>query len=85
MNNPKQIALRNKLAEIARHAVESGDVNLVEAAVACWGAATVFLGCLQPEAREAACIYLDGQLLERANKRARELRSGEFDDQSVGH
>jgi hypothetical protein len=80
MDSPKQIALRNKLADLARQSVEAGDINL---AIACWGAATVFLGCLPPNSRETACAYLDGQLLDHANKRARELRSGAFDDQAV--
>lgn len=78
-----QIVLRNKIANIARQSVERGDMDLVNAAIACWGAATVFLGCLPPAARERACIELDGMLLEHANKRARELRSGAFDDQDL--
>lgn len=53
--------------------------HLIEAAVACMGAAAICLGCLSPSARERAADSLAMSLLDHANKRAEEIRSGAFD------
>lgn len=85
MSTAGQKALKEELVAACLRSLTAEQVNLIEAAVACMGAAAVVLGCLPPEAREAAAVELDGKLLEHANKRAAEIRSGEFDRLSGGH
>jgi hypothetical protein len=74
-----QTALRNRLCEDALAALTRGDVGIVEAVVACMGATATVLALLSPDSRERLVLELEGKLLEHANKRADDIRSGRFD------
>jgi len=74
-----QHRLRTELCKTVLLRLSDGDVTPVEAVVACMGVAAVVLGTFPPKARERLALELDGKLLEHANQRAKEIRSGEFD------
>lgn len=74
-----QNRVRNQVCELVFPFVESKQLSYVEAATACFGATAVFLALLKPEARELLSRELEANLLDHANKRAADLRSGAFD------
>lgn len=84
MSQSGQSALRNELCAIVLAALTAKRVTQVEAVVACMGIAAVVLGTLPQNCREALALEIDGKLLEHANRRAKEIRSGEF-DRTVGN
>jgi len=81
----KQNDLRDELCRTLLRAIGDGDVTLEQAAVACMGAAACVIGVFPAPIRERIALELDGKLLEHANQRAKEIRSGEFDQQQSGH
>ncbi len=85
MSTEKQTDLRQEMISSVLRAVEADEVTLIEAAVACMGTAAVVLGTFPLEAREQLALALEGKLLEHANRRAREIRGGEFDREMVAH
>ena len=80
----QQNVLRNELCATLIAALTSRRVTQIEAVVACMGAAAVVLGTCKPELRERLAVELDGKLLEHANQRAKEIRSGAFDREVAG-
>ena len=80
----EQFTLRNELCAVLIKALMDERVTQIEAVVACMGAAAVVLGTCPPKMREQIALELDGKLLEHANQRAKEIRSGAFDREVAG-
>jgi hypothetical protein len=80
-----QTELRNEMTAAVLRALESGAVTTYEAAVACMGTTAIVLAAFNPATREAVALELEGKLLEHANKRASEMRSGALDRELAGH
>lgn len=68
-----QTALRDELAVLVLEAVRARNVDLVEAATACMGAAAIMLACLPPESADDAAEFLAGGLHASVKARAREI------------
>lgn len=88
MNEGDQTQMRNEIIAVAFKYIDKDDLkssDVVEAFVACMGAAAVCAAVLQPAARERLIEETEGKLLEHANKRAQEMRSGQLDRQLTGH
>lgn len=83
MSTHEQLQLRDQLCRLLMDYVGDADPpqpRMIEAIVASMGAAAVMMGCLEPAAREIVALEIDGKLLDHANKRAIEIRSGSFDE-----
>jgi hypothetical protein len=80
-----QTDLRNALAEKLLDAITDKRVNVVQAYVACIGAAAIVLAVLPEESREALVDATEGTILAHANKRAVEMRSGALDREMIGN
>ena len=80
-----QTSLRDKIAEIALLDVENGrgrfTDNVIDAFVACIGAAAIMAAVLPHDSREAVLDGIEDILRRHADQRAREMASGKFDEQ----
>lgn len=85
MSSDGQHNLRTELCKIVITHLHRNDVTAIEAVAACMGAAAVVLGTQPQNVREALAVELDGKLLEHANHRAKQIRSGEFDRLESSH
>lgn len=80
-----QIEMRNELTAIAFKYLESEKINIVQAYIACIGAAAICAAILPDKSRERLIEATEGTLLAHANKRAQEIRSGAFDSELMGN
>lgn len=71
--------LRDELCTVLLRYVADKRVTLVQAATAGMGAVAVIIGALPEPARPLVADLLCENLLDLANKRAGEIRRGEFD------
>lgn len=79
-----QRELRTEIAKLVLQRLNDNEVTLVQAAVACWGVVAIILGTFAQATRERMALELEGELLHRANERAKEIRSGAFDREERG-
>lgn len=80
-----QTALRNQIADLCLDHIHRDTTNAVECFVACMGAAAVMAAVLPKPGRDKLIEAAIENLGAHADKRAEELRSGEFDRQLTGH
>ena len=80
-----QTALRNKIADLCLDHIDRDVMNAVECFIACIGAAAVIAAVLPKPSRDKLIDAAVQNLGRHADKRAEELRSGEFDRQLSGH
>lgn len=76
-----QTALRNKIADLCLDHIDRDTMNAVECFVACMGAAAVIAAVLPKPSRDKLIDAAVENLGRHADKRAEEIRSGEFDCQ----
>ena len=81
----EQNELRDRIVSLCFDYIDKDITNCVSAFVACVGATAICAAVLPPAARETLIVEAEGSLLEHANKRAREMRSGELDQALTGH
>ena len=72
-------ALRADMEAVLLRHIESGSVNLVDAAVAAMGAAATCLGAMPALARKIAVDSLCSSLGKHADRRAMQINLGEAD------
>jgi hypothetical protein len=75
-----QIRFRDSVAEQARLLIEAEEFGFVEAIVACMGVASILAGVLPPSTRRSVVEQVELHFAEMVELRAKEIRSGEFDD-----
>lgn len=81
----EQNELRDRIVSLCFDYIDKDITNCVNAFVACIGAAAICAAVLPPAARETLIDEAEGSLLAHANKRAKEMRSGELDHALTGH
>ena len=81
----EQNELRDQIVSLSFDFIDKDINNCINAFVACIGAAAICAAVLPPAARETLIVEAEGSLLKHANKRAKEMRSGELDRALTGH
>jgi hypothetical protein len=85
MTPEQQSALRTKLVGQCFDHIDRDVMNTVHCFVACIGAAAICAAVLPKEHRDRLIDAAMETLGPHADKRAEEMRSGEFDRQITGH
>lgn len=85
MTPDQQQDLRNALVGLCFDHIDADTLNTVHCFVACMGAAAICAAVLPKEARDRLVDAAVENLGAHADKRAEEMRSGDFDRQLTGH
>jgi len=75
-----QAELRDELLTVVLRYAGANRVTTIEAAIACMGACAVVIGAMHPNARAQVAESVTENLLDHANQRAKQIRSGELDN-----
>lgn len=79
MSAEDQTGLRDDICDLVMARVEAGSVTMLQAAVACFGAAAIAAAALHPEVRRELVGTVEADIANRVEMRAEQIRSGALD------